>query len=263
MMFIGSLALAGIFPFAGFYSKDIIIEAAYASGTSAGFYAFIFGVLAAFLTSFYSWRLIIYVFHGKCKLSKDLQAKIHESPKSMLLPLMILGLGAVLSGYIGYNLGMVTEDNHFWNGAIKMLAKPNIVSKIHDVSLIIKLTPLIAGILGILLAYIVYIYIPSSCEFLKHVFKPLYLLFKNKYFIDELYDFLFVRPCKKIANYLWYYIDEIIIDGYGPNGLAKIVKKISAKVSALHDGYIYSYAFVMIFGLVVILTYYIIVLLIK
>lgn len=259
LMWIGSLALAGVFPFAGYYSKDIILEAAYASGGIGG-YAYWVGIAAAFLTAFYSWRLIIMAFHGKPRADSEVMSHVHESPSVMLTPLYLLAAGAILSGIIGYHvLHMTSADGEFWNGAIFMLesAEHNVLERAHHVPSIIKLMPSIVGLAGIALAYILYLFMPSAPAKIASAFKPIYIFLLNKWYFDELYDFLFVRPAKAMGNLLWKIGDVIIIDGGGPNGAAWLSQKFSVGVSRIQSGLVYSYAFVMLLGLLGIISWYV------
>ncbi len=258
LMWIGSLALAGVFPFAGYYSKDMILEAAYASGELGG-YAYWMGIAAAFLTAFYSWRLIILAFHGKPRASKEVMDHVHESPAVMLIPLILLGVGAVLSGVIGYHvLGMVNPDLKFWNGAIVFLGEENPLELAHHVPTYIKLLPVIEGFMGIAFAYFVYMFKPNMAGFLSKALKPLYNLSLNKWYFDELYDFIFVRPIKAIGRSLWKVGDTIIVDGGGPNGVAWLTKKFSVGVGKVQSGLVFHYALVMLIGLFAMISWFVV-----
>ncbi len=257
-MWIGSLALAGVWPFAGFYSKDIVLEAAYAAGTAVGHYAYWMGIGAAFLTAFYSWRLLLLTFHGKPRASEEVMHHVHESPAIMMVPLLLLVAGAIAAGYIGYaGLGMVHGDGEFWRGALSVLPEHNTLEKAHHVPTWVKWLPLGAGLGGILLAYISYAGRPVLPTFFASAFKPVYIFLQNKWYIDELYNFLFVRPSKRIGQFLWRVGDVMIIDGLGPNGAAWVSRKFAAGVSRLQTGYVYHYAFVMLIGVVGIISWYI------
>jgi NADH-quinone oxidoreductase subunit L len=174
LMWIGSLALAGIYPFAGFYSKDAILEAAYASHSQVGQYAYIVGTIAAFLTAFYSWRLIILVFHGKPNASAKIMEHVHESPKVMLFPLIILAVGALTSGVIAYNMGIIDANMAFWGNSLSS-SRNNILEQIHHIPTIYKYLPLIVAILGIFTAYKNYVFITSIPKLLCSCFDPVYI----------------------------------------------------------------------------------------
>lgn len=247
LMLIGSLALAGVYPFAGYFSKDLILEVAYVHGSSAGTMAFTLGLVAAFFTAFYSWRLLFVTFHGKCKYEDA-----HEAPKIMILPLFLLALGAIFSGILAVKMGMLEAE--FWNNS---LIFSSIIEKSHHVPGFIKLVPLFISAAGILVAYLFYLLVPEMARVFAHSFSGLYIILKNKYYFDEIYDFLLVRPIKYISNILWQYCDARCIDAFGPNGCANLSQKISAAISKVQSGYIYHYIFVMIASVVGIITWYI------
>ncbi len=248
LMWIGSLALAGVFPFAGYYSKDMILESAYAAG-GFGEIAYWMGICAAFLTAFYSWRLLILAFHGKPRASEEVMSHVHESPAVMMVPLVLLAVGAVVAGAVGYYLlGMVDVDGEFWKGAIFVLPENNPLEAAHHVPSWVKLMPLFVGAGGIALAYIAYMFVPSIPVITSKIFRPIYLFLLNKWYFDELYDVVFVRSSKWLGKFFWNIGDTIIVDGGGPNGFAKISNHVGALVNRLQSGYVYNYAFVMLLG---------------
>lgn len=255
-MWIGSLALAGIYPFAGFFSKDIILEAAYASHSTTGQFAFWLGIIAAFLTAFYSWRLIILVFHGPSRASPEVQSHIHESSAVMLVPLVMLALGSVAAGMIGVKLGMIDPEGHFWKGALTILEEHNTIEAAHHVPTWVKWLPLLMGLSGILMAYVCYVISPTLPETVSRFFKPLYILFSRKYFFDEIYDMFLVRPTKFIGIILWKIIDMRLVDGI-PNGAAGMNVLLSKIITKYQTGYVYHYAFIMMLGVVSMLSWYI------
>lgn len=258
LMWIGSLALAGVFPFAGYFSKDIILEAAYASG-ALGEKAYWVGITAAFLTAFYSWRLLFMTFHGKPRASEEVMSHIHESPKVMLMPLYVLAFGAIFSGMIGYyGFHMVSVDGGFWHGSIFVNEASNPLEEAHHIHGIIKYMPSIVGFAGILLAYILYVKAVKLPALIAKIFPSFYRFSLNKWYIDELYDDLFVKPVKSLGNLLWKFGDIMIIDGLGPNGSAWVSQKFAGIVSRMQSGLVYSYAFVMLLGLLAILSWYVI-----
>ena len=255
MMWIGSLALAGIFPFAGFYSKDTILEAAMASHREFGVSAYALGLLAAVMTAFYSWRLIILSFHGNARASSKIMSHVHESPLIMTIPLFLLAIGAVYSGYWGvHTLGIVNEDGAFWRGAIFVLPHNNSIANIEHINHIYGILPLFAGIFGILLAYVCYIGAGTLPKRVSSTFRNTYSFLVNKWYFDELFDYLFVLPAKKLGKSLWKKADASVIDGI-PNGLASITFVSSKLVSIFQTGFIYQYAFVMISGLMLLLLW--------
>jgi len=253
-MWIGSLALAGIPYFAGYYSKDIILEAALGAGTPVGNFAFALGIAAAFLTAFYSWRLIFMTFHGKPRASHDVMHHVHESGPVMLVPLVLLAAGAVLSGYIGYDvLGMVGANGKFWNGSIEFNEVHNALEHAHHVPHWGSVLPTAVAALGIALAYVFYISRPSLPGKVMAAFPSIYRFLLNKWYFDELYDAMFVEPAKKIGLWLWKVIDTRIIDDLGPNGFAFVSLRLGKYASRLQTGYLYNYAFTMLIGLVLIM----------
>ena len=256
LMWIGSLALAGVPYFAGYYSKDIILEAAYGAQTVVGIYAFWLGILAAFLTAFYSWRLLFMTFHGEPRADEKTMAHVHESSKVMILPLFVLATGAVFAGYIGYEAFVGVKAKDFWGNAILILNHHEALKNAHHVPHWVKLAPLVVGVIGIGLAYILYIAKTNIPDRLASAFQSIYQFLLNKWYFDELYDWLFVRPSFVIGKGFWRVIDGWIIDELGPDGISATVRRVAAKVSALQTGYIYHYAFAMLIGVVVIITWY-------
>ena len=255
LMWVGSLALAGIPFFAGYYSKDLILEAAWAASSNSGYFAFWLGCLAAFLTAFYSWRLLLLTFHGNFNSSKEVLDHVHESPFVMLIPLFVLALGAIFSGWYFYNDFVGYNWKEFWGNSIFISEKHKAFKLAHYVPLWVKYLPIFLAILGILCAYLFYILNPNLPKILSKKFSPIYNLFFNKWYFDELYDYLFVKSFIKFGNFFWKKGDEGTIDRFGPNGISKLVKNISSKSIIIQSGYIYHYAFAMLIGLVVLITW--------
>ena len=250
-MWIGSLALAGLPFFAGYYSKDMILEAAYAGGV-VGKFAFTLGIMAAFMTAFYSWRLLFMTFHGKPRASHEVMHHVHESPPIMLRPLILLVLGSLFSGYIGYHvLHFVDGHSTFWQATI---GSHEAIEHAHHVPAWVPFSPMVVGLLGIAFAYLFYIKSPHLPASLAAKFPRLYQFFLNKWYFDELYDFLFVRPAKRFGQGLWKFWDEKIIDGFGPNGAALLTHLVAGRTSKLQTGYVYHYAFAMLIGLFALMT---------
>ena len=255
LMWVGSLALAGIPFFAGYYSKDLILEAAWAASSNSGYFAFWLGCLAAFLTAFYSWRVLLLTFHGNFNSSKEVLDHVHESPIVMLIPLFVLAFGAVFSGWYFYNDFVGYNWKEFWGNSIFISEKHKAFKLAHYVPLWVKYLPIFLAILGILCAYLFYILNPNLPKILSKKFSSIYNLFFNKWYFDELYDYLFVKSFIKFGNYFWKKGDEGTIDRFGPNGISKLVKNISSKSIIIQSGYIYHYAFAMLIGLVVLITW--------
>ncbi|KYO57598.1 NADH-quinone oxidoreductase subunit L [Tistrella mobilis] len=253
-MWIGSLALAGLPPFAGFFSKDMILETAYAAHTGVGAYAFWLGIAAAFMTAFYSWRLLFMTFHGKPRADKHTMDHVHESPLVMTAPLFPLAVGAIVAGYIG--LPMVDPELHFWNGAITMLGEHNILEEAHHVPGWVKLLPLVMSVGGIALAWFLYIRRPDLPGKIARDFSGLHKFLLNKWYFDELYDAVFVRPSLWIGRVLWQAGDRKIIDGLGPDGIAAVSVDLARRAGRMQSGYVYHYAFAMLIGLALIVSYF-------
>ena len=255
LMVIGTLALTG-FPFlSGFYSKDAIIEFAYLKGNTTGYYAAGIGIFTALLTSIYSWRLMFKTFHGEYNNKKIKIEETHESPLVMLIPLVFLSIGAIFSGFFFKDLFIGYDSvNNFWQDSIFFL-KP--LSTEHPPFWFLLLTPILV-ILSIPFSYYLFIKNKKLPEQIANVNKPLYQFLLNKWYFDELYDALFVRPSKKMGLYLWKFIDVKIIDGFGPDGLSSFIKKCSLKANKFQSGFIYQYAFVMLLGFSALLTFLIV-----
>ncbi len=255
LMWIGSLALAGVPFFAGYYSKDAILEVAYAANSGPGDFAFVLGLGAAILTAFYSWRLIFMTFHGHPHDHHHYEAA-HESPLVMMIPLCVLAAGAVFAGilFAGPMIGHHWPD--FWGNAIVVRDANKIMEQFHDVPLWVKLAPVAAGALGILVAWIMYVRDPAMPRGLAARNEPLYKFLLNKWYFDELYDLIFVRPAQWIGRVLWKGGDGRIIDGLGPDGISATVIRLTKRVVLLQTGYLYHYAFAMLIGVAGLVTWY-------
>jgi NADH-quinone oxidoreductase subunit L len=251
LMLIGTLALTG-FPFlSGFYSKDAIIEFAYFKNSNIGYYAMTVGILTAFLTAIYSWRLFFKTFHGKYNNSDLPIKKIHESPLVMLIPLIFLALGALFTGYAFKELLIGHHYVDFWKKSIFFIKE---IEHLHLPLWLIFITPvLVVG--AIPLSYYFYIKNTDILTGVRKLNEPLYNFLLNKWYFDELYEAIFVKPIKLIGLFLWKKGDQNTIDRYGPDGFTKIIKYFSNKAVKFQSGYIYDYAFVMLLGLSFLLTY--------
>jgi NADH-quinone oxidoreductase subunit L len=249
MMWVGSLALAGIPPFAGYFSKDAIMEAAWASGTSIGHYGFWCTLIAAFLTAFYSWRLIIMTFHGPSRADVRAQAHVHESPPVMLVPLLLLACGATLAGLVFHDQMLGADWHAFWGNAIQIAPGNHVLSAMEEVPSWVSLSPLVFGLAGIATAYVFYMFVPAIPVALANALPWVYRFLLNKWYFDELYDIVFVRPFFGIARVLWQVGDATIIDGV-PNGLASLTVGGSNRVVRLQTGSLAVYAFSMLIGVV-------------
>ena len=252
LMIIGTLALTG-FPFlSGFYSKDAIIEFAYLKGNTLGYYAAGIGIFTALLTSFYSWRLIFKTFHGTYNNKKIKINEMHESPMIMLLPLIVLSIGAIFSGFLFKDLFIVHGgENNFWGESVKFL---NPLSTEHPPLWIILITPIMV-ILSIPISYYLFVKNKKITEEISEANKPLYNFLVNKWYFDELYDVIFIKPLKKIGLFFWKTIDVKIIDRFGPDGIASLIKNLSVIASKFQSGFVYQYAFIMLLGFSALLTF--------
>jgi NADH-quinone oxidoreductase subunit L len=302
MMAIGTLALTG-FPFtAGYYSKDAIIEAAYASHSTAGSFAFLATVIAAFMTSFYSWRLFFLTFEGRARWghgghgshdhqhaphdhegvehdarSRDVEPashaqhehghddhghghhgahQPHESPLVMLLPLVVLALGAVIAGVVFHNAFIGEGYQEFWKGAIFTRPENHILEEMHHLPGWVPLLPTVMMILGFVLAVYMYIVDNKQPARLAADHPILYRFLLNKWYFDELYDAIFVRPAMAIGRFFWRTGDQRIIDGLGPDGISARVLDVTRGVVRIQTGYLYHYAFAMLIGVAALVTFY-------
>ena len=251
LMLIGTLALTG-FPFlSGFYSKDAIIEFAYLKHSIVGYSATSVGIITAFLTAIYSWRLLFLTFHGKYNNKKISLEKTHESPIIMLIPLIILGIGAVLSGILFKDFFIGKDSTSFWQDSIFFI---NELSHEHLPLWLLLITPIIVTI-AIPVSYYYFIKNPKILENFKSSYNKIYNFLLNKWYFDEIYEFIFVKPLKKLGDLFWKKGDEKTIDRFGPDGISKVVKYISNKAIKFQTGFIYDYAFVMLIGLSALITY--------
>jgi NADH-quinone oxidoreductase subunit L len=276
---ITGVGIAGVFGFAGFYSKDAIIEAAFASGTHAGGVAFAVGVFAALLTSFYSWRLVFLTFFGKPRWagSEHIQHAAHdghahgahahehahaghheddgtagyhphESPLNMLVPLGLLSVGAVFAGFLFSGPFIDPERGRaFWKGSLAF--NEHLMHAMHGIPEWAKLSATAAMLIGLLIAWLTYIRAPEFPAKLAAQFEPLYRFLLNKWYFDELYDAIFVKPAFAIGRFLWKRGDQGTIDRFGPDGASAVVAMASRMSVRLQSGYVYSYALVMLLGL--------------
>ncbi|WP_112941542.1 MULTISPECIES: NADH-quinone oxidoreductase subunit L [unclassified Rhizobium] len=261
MMLIGTLAITGVgipftpFGFAGFFSKDVIIEATYASHSPVAGFAFAMLVIAALFTSFYSWRLMFLTFFNKPRASHEVMHHVHESPQVMLIPLYLLAIGAVFAGWFFEGHFYGEEYAEFWKGALFTSEHNELVHEFHHVPALVALSPFIAMVIGFVTAWYMYIKSPSTPAVLARQHRVLYQFLLNKWYFDELYDFLFVRSAKALGRFLWKKGDVGVIDTYGPNGIAARVVDVTNRVVRLQSGYLYHYAFAMLIGVAALVTW--------
>jgi NADH-quinone oxidoreductase subunit L len=312
VMTIGTIAITGLgipgveLGFAGFYSKDAIIHAAYEAGGAGdpmGYFAFFIGILVAGLTAFYSWRVAFFTFNGHARWTpEDLEHhwhnrdhahddhgahashaqaethdepladapahddhghghghghgeyKPHESPWSMRIPLLVLAAGAIGAGFLFHHQFIGAEQGEFWRGAIFHLPSEQAEAE-HHAPLWVVWAPLVASVLGLLVAAYVYLLKEGLGARLAARAGPAYLFFYNKWFFDELYQATFVRAAKFLGDLFWKGGDQKIIDGLGPDGVASVSQRIGRRAGILQSGYLYHYAFVMLLGVAGLVTY--------
>ncbi|MBB6013284.1 NADH-quinone oxidoreductase subunit L [Aquamicrobium lusatiense] len=261
MMIIGTIALTGlgipatVIGTAGFFSKDAIIESAFVGHNAVAGYAFALLVIAACFTSFYSWRLIFMTFHGKSRASEDVLHHVHESPPVMLVPLYILAVGALFAGFVFHDQFIGEAYEAFWKTALFTSADNHVLHEMHNVPMWVKMSPFVAMVVGFLLSYQFYIRSPETPKRLAAQHRGLYQFLLNKWYFDELYDFLFVRSAKAIGRFLWKTGDGKIIDGLGPDGISARVVDVTQRVVKLQSGYLYHYAFAMLIGVAALATW--------
>jgi len=289
VMTIGTIAITGVgipgvFGFAGFYSKDTIIEAAFAAGQHSGYglFAFVIGLFAAGLTAFYSWRLAFMTFHGTPKWGADAHHaddhghdahaahaghddhahddhghdhKPHESPLIMLIPLALLAVGAIAAGFVFVGDFVGHHENEFWRGAIFTAASNHVLHEAHNVPTWVKWSPLVVSTIGLLVAVWVYLLNEGMGARLAARRGPLWTFLYNKWFFDELYEATFVRAARFLGDVFWKVGDQKIIDGLGPDGVAAVSRAVGKRTGQLQTGYVYHYAFVMLLGVAGLLSY--------
>jgi NADH-quinone oxidoreductase subunit L len=261
MMIIGTIALTGlgipatVIGTAGFFSKDAIIESAFVGHNAVAGYAFALLVIAACFTSFYSWRLIFMTFHGKSRASEEVLHHVHESPPVMLVPLYILAVGALFAGFVFHDQFIGDAYEAFWKTALFTSADNHVLHEMHNVPMWVKMSPFVAMVVGFLLSYQFYIRSPETPKRIAAQHRGLYQFLLNKWYFDELFDFLFVRSAKALGRFLWKTGDGKIIDGLGPDGVSARVVDVTQRVVRLQSGYLYHYAFAMLIGVAALATW--------
>ena len=261
MMVIGTLALTGvgipatIIGTAGFFSKDAIIEGAFAGHNGFAGVAFVMLVVAAAFTSFYSWRLIFMTFHGTPRATADVMHHVHESPNVMLVPLYLLAVGALFAGLVFHDYFIGDHYEAFWRTALFTLPGNHILHDIHEVPFLVKLAPFLAMIAGFGVAYKYYIVSPEIPKEAAARHRLLYNFLLNKWYFDEIYDVLFVNPAKRLGYFLWKRGDGWLIDGFGPDGVSARVIDLTNRAVKLQSGYLYHYAFAMLIGVAALVTW--------
>ena len=254
-MVIGTLALTGFPLTAGYFSKDAIIEAAYVSSNPIALYGFGATVIAAALTAFYSWRLIFLTFHGTPHDHHHYDAA-RESPLVMLLPLGFLAAGSIFAGYPFRELFAGHDVADFFGDSLKFAAGSHLLEEMHHIPLLIGMAPTVMMAIGFVVAWEFYIRRPELPAELARQQEPLYKFLLNKWYFDEIYDFLIVRPTLWLARALWKYGDGWTIDGLGPDGISARVLDVTRGAVRLQTGYLYHYAFAMLIGVAALVTWF-------
>ncbi|MGY3035648.1 NADH-quinone oxidoreductase subunit L [Bradyrhizobium sp. USDA 4354] len=253
VMVVGTLALTGFPLTAGYFSKDAIIESAYAAHNPFAMYGFLMTVVAAGLTSFYSWRLIFKTFHGEPHDEHHYEAA-HEAPIWMLIPIGVLAVGSILAGFPFKELFAGHGIEEFFRESVKM--NPHIIEEMHHIPATIAFLPTVMMVVGFLVSYLFYIQRPYIPVQLAKEQPGLYQFLLNKWYFDELYDVIFVRPAKWIGYQLWKKGDGFIIDGFGPDGVSARVLDVTRNVVKIQTGYLYHYAFAMLIGAAGLITWF-------
>jgi len=263
-MIIGTLAITGAgiplthFGFAGFLSKDAIIESTFAAQTLVGNYAFWLLVIAAAMTSFYSWRLIFLTFYGSPRGDIAKHSHAQESPLTMILPLAVLAIGSILAGMLWFEDFFGHHYKEFFDTAVYMGSKNHVIENAHHLNNWVKASPFIAMLSGLIISWAFYIKFPTWPSRLANTFQPLHSLLYNKYYFDEAYSFIFIKGSKFLGNLFWKIGDGKIIDG-ALNGLAlRFIPFITKMSSKAQSGFLYHYAFAMFIGLGFLLSWFVI-----
>jgi NADH-quinone oxidoreductase subunit L len=253
VMVIGTLALTGFPLTAGYFSKDAIIESAYVAHNPFAYYGFAMTVIAAGLTSFYSWRLIFKTFHGEPHDQHHYEAA-HEAPMWMLVPIGILAAGSILAGFPFKEVFAGHGVEEFFRESLKM--HPHIIEEMHHIPQAIAFLPTVMMVLGFLVSWLFYIRRPYLPVELANQHQMLYQFLLNKWYFDELYEFIFVRPTKWLGRFLWKKGDGFVIDGFGPDGVSARVLDVTRNVVKIQTGYLYHYAFAMLIGVAGLITWF-------
>ncbi len=254
VMVIGTLALTGFPLTAGYFSKDAIIESAFVAHNPFSLYAFLLTVIAAGLTSFYSWRLIFKTFHGEPHDQHHYDAA-HESPLVMLVPLAVLAGGSILAGYPFKELFAGHGVEEFFRESLKV--NEHLLDEMHHIPETIALLPTVMMVIGFVLSWLFYIRRPYLPVELANQHQMLYRFLLNKWYFDELYDVIFVRPTKWLGRFLWKKGDGFVIDGFGPDGISARVLDVTRGAVRIQSGYLYHYAFAMLIGVAGLITWFI------
>jgi NADH-quinone oxidoreductase subunit L len=256
VMLVGSLALSGIYPFAGYFSKDMILDADFASGTGVGDFAYVLGLVTAFMTSFYTFRLFFVTFHGTARMDRHVLDHVHESPLVMTIPLLLLAIGAAVVGYLGFDDFVGAGEASFWGKSILILNDHIGLKDAEMIPWLDQHLAVVAGIGGIVLAWLFYVVMPSLPGRMVVAFRATYTLFYNKWFVDELYDATLVKPSFRLGRGFWKAGDDLFIDGLTTDAPVALMRAVARRFSAAQTGYVYHYAFAMLLGVVGFVSWY-------
>lgn len=255
LMVVGTMALTGVPPFAGFFSKDMVIEVAHAAHSTGGTYAFWLGILVAAMTAFYSWRLVFKVFHGPRNGAPEAYAHIHESPPVMLIPMAFLFLGSIIAGGLFYEMFVGDSAGWFWGHSIVHGPENHVLHDAHYAPLWVKSLPFFAMLAGTGLAFYMYILHPGIAKRARRANPGVYDFLLNKWYFDELYQTIFVRPAMALGRFFWRKGDGKTIDG-GIDGLSMgVIPAVTALYSRVQSGYMFHYALAMFIGVAVLVSF--------
>jgi NADH-quinone oxidoreductase subunit L len=265
LMWVGTLSLSAIgvpfirghgVGFSGFISKDAILEAAFGVHIEVGFIAYWLGTAAAFMTAFYSTRVMFLTFYGKYRGDHHTWEHAHESPAVMLIPLYVLAIGATFAGMVAYGWFVGEDWEHFWGHSIAVKSTEHIIHGMHETPIWAKVLPLIMGLAGIAVSYVYYFAVPSLPDRTVKALGGIYTFVYNKWYFDELYDAVLVQPALAIGRLFWKKGDGAMIDGLGPDGIAARSQDLAGVLSRFQSGYLYHYAFVMLVGVACLVSYF-------
>ena len=256
LMLVGTLSLTGFPFFSAYFSKDLILEILYTSNNSISMYVYGIAVFVVFLTSFYSFRLFFYVFHGKCNAEEKVLAHVHESPNVMLIPLVILSFFSIFSGILFERFFFGIDSINFWSNSLVNISLNITESFLNQIPFYIKKLPLLNLLIGLFISFILCLIFKKISNFLKSKLNFIYIFLRRKWFFDEMYDLLFVKTSNYLGSGFWKSIDIELIDNVGPNGISRFVRKIGSIFSNFQTGYLYHYALSVIVGLTVFISIY-------
>ncbi len=256
-MLIGSFALMGLPFLSGYYSKDLILEFIFLSEMSFKFIAFFIGIFGVLLTTIYSSRLLIYVFHGQNRSDEKVFAHIHESPLIMVLPLVILAFFSIFFGMYFYSSFVGPSLEEIWSKFMFVNSETNQIYSLGNIPNIIKKLPLFMIITGLILSFLIYFKFSKSLPVIKQRLHLIITFFYRKCFIDELYQMILIKPCIYLGRGFWKSIDMDLIDNLGPNGISRLVNSFGLMVSKLQSGYLYHYVLSVVIGLTLFISIYI------